>query len=502
MISTCRGVDRDKWRNIQELHLLDQNAERAAYDIRIQEACESGGEILSCVIDLIATISLPIERRKSKGLQSLKGQIKVHIIGIVFHATNEMKLIAWMDYFPYGNCILSALYYCLKGKCTEKTTRPSKLYLQMDNCSSQNKNQYMMGFLGELVKKNWFKEVQASFLLVGHTHTDIDRIFSIITNRLNDENVFTIPQLLKTCENAFENDTLKVSAMMLGECYNFQSHFHGHIKPIKDIVIPHGFLLTSHYKEAERKSVVGIQGRSRTSKTDQWGDKYALFSSERDDYIPVLEPVFEESFFTQIRMLVSLGQDQLVFYKALSWWNHLLDNPKRMLCLTQAPEDLSDPWNTTGWGTMVIKGHSPVTSVRTLHLHEFGTDEVLRANQPKAHDTPTPDSFVVLNDSSVAQMISVVEAMPEYYIICPLRKTQRGRRLYYSLCEVNRENMLCIHKKEVVHWEKEALTKQGLLSSRFKKNLDNKAVDASAPTTVRYWTLSEFHALIEEKCKN
>ena len=53
------------------------------------------------------------------------------------------------------------------------------LYLQLDNCS-ENKNKVLFGFISDLVSKEVFAEAHIGFLMVGHTHEDIDQFFSII----------------------------------------------------------------------------------------------------------------------------------------------------------------------------------------------------------------------------------------------------------------------------------------------------------------------------------
>lgn len=57
------------------------------------------------------------------------------------------------------------------------------LYLQMDNCS-ENKNSTVFSFLSHLVEQNVFTEVYVGFLMVGHTHEDIDQFFSTISSWL------------------------------------------------------------------------------------------------------------------------------------------------------------------------------------------------------------------------------------------------------------------------------------------------------------------------------
>lgn len=50
------------------------------------------------------------------------------------------------------------------------------LYLQADNSGKDNKNKYMLAFLNELIERQVFESIEYSFLMVGHTHTDIDQV--------------------------------------------------------------------------------------------------------------------------------------------------------------------------------------------------------------------------------------------------------------------------------------------------------------------------------------
>ncbi len=49
-----------------------------------------------------------------------------------------------------------------------------KLLLQMDKCVKDNKNRYLLTVMLLLTMKEVFEEVKLGFLVVGHTHEDID----------------------------------------------------------------------------------------------------------------------------------------------------------------------------------------------------------------------------------------------------------------------------------------------------------------------------------------
>ena len=54
---------------------------------------------------------------------------------------------------------------------------PPVLTLQLDNASGDNKNRWVFAFCSLLVLKGVFREIMINFLIVGHTHEDIDALF-------------------------------------------------------------------------------------------------------------------------------------------------------------------------------------------------------------------------------------------------------------------------------------------------------------------------------------
>ena len=75
---------------------------------------------------------------------------------------------------------------------------PRKLYLHLDNSAKDNKNKYLMAFLSLLTARGVSKETQAGFLLVGHTHENIDAYFSHLLKALKSKNKFVLADLMKT----------------------------------------------------------------------------------------------------------------------------------------------------------------------------------------------------------------------------------------------------------------------------------------------------------------
>jgi hypothetical protein len=61
---------------------------------------------------------------------------------------------------------------------------PKRLYLQLNNSAMDNKNRFVMAICSLLTTRGIFKEVTEGFLVVGHTHEDIDAYFSYLSKLL------------------------------------------------------------------------------------------------------------------------------------------------------------------------------------------------------------------------------------------------------------------------------------------------------------------------------
>ena len=78
------------------------------------------------------------------------------------------------------------------------TPLPPILNVQMDNTTSDNKNRFVFCFWSLLVTNKIFREVYVNFMIVGHTHDDIDALFGRWSMALKKESFSTIPLLMKS----------------------------------------------------------------------------------------------------------------------------------------------------------------------------------------------------------------------------------------------------------------------------------------------------------------
>jgi len=100
-----------------------------------------------------------------------------------------------MENFETGaNHVIECLHRHLNRR-NSQTGLPATLCVQMDNCTRENKNRYTLGYLEFLVSWGVFIEVYASFLPLGHTHSDIDQLFSRTATRLHTYQAITLQDL-------------------------------------------------------------------------------------------------------------------------------------------------------------------------------------------------------------------------------------------------------------------------------------------------------------------
>ena len=67
---------------------------------------------------------------------------------------------------------------------------PPHLLLQLDNVASDNKNRYVFMFLSLLTALGVFITIEVGFLLVGHTHEDIDGTYGRMSSNLKSTDVY------------------------------------------------------------------------------------------------------------------------------------------------------------------------------------------------------------------------------------------------------------------------------------------------------------------------
>ena len=86
---------------------------------------------------------------------SNKQQLKVQVTGVLTHGHGAYVYLQYGQFPCDSNLTTTVLVKCLE----QVSPLPEVLYIQMDNCTGQNKNKYVLALLAHLVKEEIFRKV-------------------------------------------------------------------------------------------------------------------------------------------------------------------------------------------------------------------------------------------------------------------------------------------------------------------------------------------------------
>ena len=139
--------------------------------------------------------------------------LKVRLIGLLQHnQQNKLHLFTLTEEYPSGaNHVVEAIHRFLNERVNQSTL-PRTFYVQVDNCTKENKNRFLFSYLESLIRWKLFDEIVVGFLPVGHTHEDIDQTFSRTSERLRCNDAITLSDLHGELRNVY-NDRTSVCVM-------------------------------------------------------------------------------------------------------------------------------------------------------------------------------------------------------------------------------------------------------------------------------------------------
>ena len=143
------------------------------------------------------TTMVPKLRQAVKGIEGR--YVKTHLCGILVHGEGLYSDV-WIDshHKHYSNQVITSIMNVINDiRDRLGGLLPPVLRIQEDNYDRENKNQYMFALYAALVGLGYFVEVYLSFLLVGHTHEDIDQRFSVISSTLKRHDIDSMQELME-----------------------------------------------------------------------------------------------------------------------------------------------------------------------------------------------------------------------------------------------------------------------------------------------------------------
>ena len=195
------------YRDALNVHYELIRRERAEYRANQAKASQFPGTFCSIIIDGAnqEAFSLPHFSFKMKAESTGYG-IKMGLIGVLEHLpgrVRDLSLYTMAEDMETGaNHVIEVFHRWLEKKIS-KGPLPPILLIQLDNCTRENKNKFFLGYLEILVSLGLFNEIHVSFLPKGHTHEDIDQVFSCTARALRPTDAVTLSDLHSVLRSSY-----------------------------------------------------------------------------------------------------------------------------------------------------------------------------------------------------------------------------------------------------------------------------------------------------------
>ncbi len=136
-------------------------------------------DTLCVIVDAMTetSTSVPLQRRESKGFD--KAALKTQLIGALVHGPEGFYGYT-VNRLKGARPPVEIVHRTLTKLAETRKVWPKNFILQLDNTYAENKNHTVMAYVAYLVAAGVFESVQVRFLMVGHTHEDIDGYFGLL----------------------------------------------------------------------------------------------------------------------------------------------------------------------------------------------------------------------------------------------------------------------------------------------------------------------------------
>jgi hypothetical protein len=145
----------------------------------------------------------PSWREQSHAEDESKYRIQSHLT-VVCIAGKEILVFENHDFIFKGpDTTVEVIQRALKRYEKIYGRLPDTLYLQCDNCWRENKNHCLLCYLGSLVERGVFVDIEISFFYKGHTHFGPDQVASRISLACKHNDIMTREDNFRVIQNSY-----------------------------------------------------------------------------------------------------------------------------------------------------------------------------------------------------------------------------------------------------------------------------------------------------------
>ncbi len=240
--------------------------ERREYKKKRDQARLQPDRFLSIIVDGADQSAFGLPHFMIKTKDDRGHSLKVRLIGLLEHnQKNQLRLYTLTEEYPTGaNHVIEAVHRFLNER-VHQSILPRTFFIQVDNCTKENKNRFFFSYIESLIRWKLFDEVMVAFLPVGHTHEDIDQTFSRTSDRLRCNDAVTLSDLHEELRHVY-NDKTTVCAM------NNVVNWSGLCEIEKCLTNVKHFSKYRYFKFFRSEATDSISCMIRVNVTDDWSD--------------------------------------------------------------------------------------------------------------------------------------------------------------------------------------------------------------------------------------
>jgi len=151
--------------------------------------------------------------------------LKTRVMGLYSYGRGFVGYWALPFYSQSINLTIACLQHFFHTVKGENASLPPFLFLQMDNAAKDNKNTTIFAYLSYLVRMNWFQEIYVHFLPPGHTHSNLDQKYSVISQRLKNKDIFNMHDLTSEVGELFKEMGPYTRQVVVGAIGDYKKFF-------------------------------------------------------------------------------------------------------------------------------------------------------------------------------------------------------------------------------------------------------------------------------------
>eukprot|EP01028_Stygiella_incarcerata_P004357 TRINITY_DN1949_c0_g1_i1.p1 TRINITY_DN1949_c0_g1~~TRINITY_DN1949_c0_g1_i1.p1 ORF type:complete len:674 (-),score=154.89 TRINITY_DN1949_c0_g1_i1:1412-3433(-) len=205
--SIMRSHDDDKW-SLLKRHQDKAMIEKKMYHEIVQQTMQNDNQ-MHFSFDFAQAIQIPHERMEPKDA-FFDHTFKIDLFGVSCETERRNYIFVLPEgSFPAKDATSSNHVIAMVDTILRNVpSSVRKLYLHADNCSAQNKNRFLFGYLSYLLALGRFDKIQMMFMLEGHTKFALDGAFGLFKRYFRGHSgIYTIPDVVDAVDKSSRRNT-------------------------------------------------------------------------------------------------------------------------------------------------------------------------------------------------------------------------------------------------------------------------------------------------------